>query len=91
MCAPTAGGIAAFIENYNNNLSSLLLRLLQHHQLQGEKVRAPLWPLSPAAAHTHFTLTHGRNAHAATKHHAWPVSRGQVRIRDDHPPGAAFA
>ena len=91
MCDPTAGNIAAFIENYINNLFSLLLHLRQHHHLSGGKVRAPRWPLSPAAAHTHITLTPGHNAHAATKHYTSSMSRGQVRPRHDHPSGEAFA
>ena len=61
------------------------------HYLLGEPVRAPRWPLSPAPAHTHITLTHGRTAHAETNHFTSTVPRGQARLRDDHPPGGAFS
>jgi hypothetical protein len=44
-------------------LGSRLVPLRRGHQLQGGTVRALPWPLSPAHAHTHLTLTHGPAAH----------------------------
>ena len=46
---------------------------------------------STAPAHTHFTLTPGRAAHAATNHFACGLLCVQVLGRDEHPPGAAFS
>ena len=62
-----------------------------HHNLSGGMLRPLALPHTPAPAHTHFTLTPGRAAHAATNHYTLPVSRAQVCVRDDHPSGGAFS
>ena len=87
----TRSRIAVFNENNNLIFISAQVPPRQHHHLQGESVRAPPRPLTPAPAHTKHTLTPGRAAYAATNHHTSRVPRGQVRVRDDHRTGGDFS